>query len=152
MHISGNFTPFSSPLNMPYEHPSRSLEVQVRSGVMTDTEERRTLQEIEDAKRIRKVVEIFQADSDAIDAEHAAIEKLKKGLDDPEAMAFSERYYALEAEMNGMKRKADLFGNPSLLFEQQRKIQRQINTLFSERYDLISLNEGFSYRGCSTLV
>jgi hypothetical protein len=123
---------------MPYEHPSRNLEVQVRSGVMADTEERRTLREIDDAKRIREVIESFQVDSDAIDAEHAAMEKLKERLDDPEAMAFSERYYALEAEMNEMKRKVDMFGNPSLLFEQQRKLQRQINTLFSERYDLIS--------------
>jgi hypothetical protein len=38
--------------------------------------------------------------------------------------------------MNVMKR--NLFGKPSLLFELQRKLQRQINTLFSERYDLIS--------------
>jgi hypothetical protein len=105
---------------------------------MTDTEERRTLREIDDAKRIRNVVESFQADSDAIDAEHAAIEKLKTRLDDREAKAIDKRYYALETEMNGMKRKFDLFGNPSLLFEQQRKLQRHINTLFSERYDLTS--------------
>ena len=122
---------------MPYEHRSRNLEVQIQSGIMTDTEEERMLQEIDDAKRIRQVVESSQADSD-VEAEHAAIEKLKKKLDDPEAMAFSERYYALEAEVNMMKRKVDLFGNPSLLFEQQRKLQRQINSLFSERYDLIS--------------
>jgi len=123
---------------MPQEHPSRNLEVQVRSGVTTDTEERHTLREIDDAKRIRKVVESFQADSDAIDAEHAVIKKLYERLNDPEARAISGRCFALEVELNLMKRKVDLFGNPSLLFELQRKLQRQINTLFSEQYDLIS--------------
>jgi hypothetical protein len=60
--------------------------------------------------------------------------------------------------MDVMKGKGDLFGNPSLLFEKQRKLQRQINALFSERYDLISrlreddtryyamLNEGWYQR------
>lgn len=37
-----------------------------------------------------------------------------------------------------LSRKIDLFRNPSPLFEQQRKLQQQINALFSERYDLIS--------------
>jgi len=100
----------------------------------------RTLLEIDDAKRIRKVVEDFQVNSDAIDAKHAAIENLKEQLDDPEAKAIDERYHwhAPEAEMDVMKRKVDLFGNPLSLFQQQRKLQRQINTLFSEQYDLIS--------------
>ena len=112
--------------------------MQVRSGVMMGTEERRMLREIDDAKRIRKVVESFQADSGAIDAEGVAMEKLKKRLYDPEAKAIEERYNALEVEMNVMKGEVDLFGNPSLLFDRQRRLQRQINTLFSERYDLIS--------------
>ena len=105
-----------------------------------DTEEtrRRTLREIDDAKRIRKVVESFQADSDAIDAEYAAIENLKKQLDDPEATAIDKRYCALEAEMNVMKRNVDFFGNPTPLFDQQRELQRQFNMLFSERYDLFA--------------
>ena len=106
----------------------------MRSGVMTDTEERGALQEIEDAMRIREVVEGIKADSDAIDA---AVTKLKQPYD-PEVEAISERYYTLEAEMAVMKRKVVLFGNPSLLFEQQRKLQRQINTLFFERYVSIS--------------
>jgi len=110
----------------------------VQPGAMMETEERRTLQEIDDAKRIRKVSESFQADSDATDAEYAAIENFKKGLDDHEVKAISERYHALEAEMNVIQREVDLSGDPSPLFEQQRKLQRQINTLFSERYDLIS--------------
>jgi hypothetical protein len=111
----------------------------VRSGVMVDTEERHKLREIDDPKRILKVDESFQTNSDAIDTKHAFIlEDLKKRLDDPEANAVEERYYAPEAEMSVMERKVDLFGNPSLLFEQQRKLQRQINTLYSEQYDLIS--------------
>ena len=96
------------------------------------------LQKIGDRKHIPKVVERFQADSDAIDAEYAAIEKLQKRLVNLQIEAPSERYYSLEAKMDVMKREVDLFGNPSLLFEQQRKLQRQMNTLFSERYDLIS--------------
>jgi hypothetical protein len=110
----------------------------VQSGVMMDTEERRMLREIDDAKRIRNIVESFQADSGAVDAEGAAIEKLKKRLYDPEAKAIEERYNVFQVEMSVMKSEVDLFGNPSLLFNQQRKLQRQINMLFSERYDLIS--------------
>lgn len=122
----------------------RNLEVQARSGVMKDTEERRTLREIDDAKRIRKVVESFQAESDAIDADHAAIRKLNQPLGDreagaeAEARAIFERRLVLQAKMNVMKREVDLLGDLSLPFELQRKLQRLINTLFSERYDLIS--------------
>ena len=90
----------------------------------------------DDISNMALVNESFQADSDAIDAEHAA-EDLRKRLDDPKAKAVSEHYHGLEDEMNVTKGKADLFGNPSL-FELQRRLKRQINTLFSERYDLIS--------------
>jgi hypothetical protein len=41
------------------------------------------------------------------------------------------------SNITSFSRKVDLFRNPSPLFEQQRKLQQQINTLFSERYDLI---------------
>jgi hypothetical protein len=102
---------------------------------MVETEERRTLREIDDAGRIRNVVERFP---DAIDAGRAAIENLKERLDDPGAKAISERYDALEAKMKVMKIEDSFHGNPSLLFPQQRRVQRQINKLFSERYDLIS--------------
>jgi hypothetical protein len=42
------------------------------------------------------------------------------------------------SNITSLSRKNDLFRNPSPLFEQQRRLQQQINTLFSERYDLIS--------------
>ena len=107
---------------------------------MTRAEERRALQKIYDGKHIHKVVEpeSSRTDSDPIDEEHAAIEKLQKQLANLQVEAYSERYYTLEAKIDVMKREVDLFGNPSLLFEQQRKLQQRINTLFSERYDLIS--------------
>ncbi|KAF8506005.1 hypothetical protein F5888DRAFT_494561 [Russula emetica] len=115
---------------------------------MKDTEERRMLREIDDAKRIRKVVESFQAESDAIDADHAAIRKLNQPLGDreagaeAEARAIFERRLVLQAKMNVMKREVDLLGDLSLPFELQHKLQRLINTLFSERYDLISRLRG----------
>jgi hypothetical protein len=101
----------------------------VRSGVMRDTEERRTLREIDDTKRIREVAD--QALSDA------AIKAIGR-RHHPGANAISEGYYPPVAETIVKEEKVDLIENPSLLFDRQRELQRQINTLFSERYDLIS--------------
>jgi len=64
----------------------------VDAGSLKLADEKRALQEINQTKRIRRTVEGFQAESDAIDADRAAVEELKKQLDDPEAKAISERY------------------------------------------------------------
>jgi len=97
-------------------------------------DEKRALQEIQQTKRLRKTVENFKADSDAIDADRAAVEELKKQLDDPEAKAMSERYDAIKAELDEIKKEDDeLHADRSRLFDERSALQQQIDALFSER-------------------
>jgi len=112
----------------------RKLEKQVDSGSLKIAEEKRALQEISHTKRIRRTVEGFQAESDAIDAERATVEDLKKQLDDPEAKAVSERYDAIKSELDEIKKEEDeLYANRSQLFEERNSVQQQLDALFSER-------------------
>jgi len=112
----------------------RNLEKQVDSGTMKLADEKRALQEINQTKRMRKTVESFKADSDAIDADRAAVEELKKQLDDPEAKAISERYDAIKAELDEIKKEEDeLYANRSQLFEERTSLQQQVEALFAER-------------------
>ena len=104
------------------------------SGSLKLADEKRALQEINQTKRIRRTVEGFQAVSDVIDADRAAVEELKKQLDDPEAKAISERYDAIKAELDEIKKEEDeLYANRSQLFEERNALQHQIDALFMER-------------------
>jgi hypothetical protein len=97
-------------------------------------DEKRALQEIQQTKRIRKTVENFKADSDAIDMDRMAVEELKKQLDDPEAKAMSERYDAIKAELDEIKKEDDeLYADRSRLLDERSALQQQIDALFKER-------------------
>ena len=104
------------------------------SGTLKLADEKRALQEINQTKRMRKTVESFKANSDSIDADRAAVEELKKQLDDPEAKAISERYDAIKAELDEIKKEEDeLYANRSQLFEERTSLQQQLDALFAER-------------------
>jgi hypothetical protein len=106
----------------------------VDAGSLKLADEKRALQEINQTKRIRRTVEGFQAESDAIDADRATVEELKKQLDDPEAKAISERYDAIKAELDELKKEEDkLYTNRSQLFEERNTLQQQVDALFMER-------------------
>jgi hypothetical protein len=112
----------------------RNLDKQVDSGSLKLAEEKRALQEINQTKRIRKTVESFKANSDAIDADRAAVEELKKQLDDPEAKAISERYDTIKAQLDEIKKEEDeIYANRSQLIEERTSLQQQLDSLFSER-------------------
>jgi len=112
----------------------RNLEKQVDSGNLKLADEKRALQEITQTKRARRTVETFQAESDAIDADRAAVEELKKQLDDPEAKAVSERYETIKAELDEIKKEEDeLYANRSKLFDERTALQEQIDALLRER-------------------
>jgi hypothetical protein len=102
-------------------------------------DEKRALQEINQTKRLRRSVEGFKANSDAIDADRAAVEELKKKLDDPEAKAISERYDAIKAELDEIKKEEDeLYANRSQLFDERNSLQQQLDALFSERRESVT--------------
>jgi hypothetical protein len=106
----------------------------VDAGSLKLADEKRALQEINQTKRIRRTVEGFQAESDAIDADRAAVEELKKQLDDPESKAVSERYDNIKAELDEIKKEEDeLYANRSQLFEERNTLQQQVDALFLER-------------------
>ena len=104
------------------------------SGSLKLADEKRALQEISQTRRIRRTVETFQAESDAIDADRAAVEELKKQLDDPEAKATSERYDTIKAELDAIKKEEDeLYANRSKLYDERTALQEQIDALLRER-------------------
>ncbi len=89
---------------------------------------------------MRRAVEGFQAESDAIDADRAAVEGLKKQLDDPEAKAISERYDTIKAELDEIKKEEDeLYANRSKLFDERNALQEQIEALLRERRESSAL-------------
>ncbi|PFH52732.1 hypothetical protein AMATHDRAFT_139011 [Amanita thiersii Skay4041] len=112
----------------------KNLEKQVESGSMKLADEKRALQDINTSKRHRRTIETFQPDQDAIDADRRTIEDLRKQLDDPEAKAISERYEAITAELDQLKKERDeIYANRSKLFEERDGIQAEINKLFVAR-------------------
>ncbi|KIY49210.1 hypothetical protein FISHEDRAFT_65259 [Fistulina hepatica ATCC 64428] len=112
----------------------KNLDKQVESGTMRLVDEKRALQEISQSKRNRRIVEAFQADQDAIDADRKQIEELKTQLDDPAQKAISDRFDAIKAEMDALKKVEDeAYANRSKVFEERDGIQAQINALWSEK-------------------
>ncbi|KAI0320834.1 hypothetical protein OF83DRAFT_1052364 [Amylostereum chailletii] len=110
------------------------LDKQVESGSMKLADEKRALQELTQTKRARKTVESFQAESDAIDADRAVIEDLKKQLDDPEAKAASDRYDTIKAELDELKKESDdVYASRNKLFDERNALQSQADSLFNQK-------------------
>ncbi|KAJ7507818.1 hypothetical protein B0H11DRAFT_1793496 [Mycena galericulata] len=112
----------------------KHLERQVESGNMKLVDEKRALQEITVQKRNRRTVESFQSDQEAIEKDRSAVEELRKQLDDPVAKAASERFDAIRAELDEMKKEGDAaYESRSELFKERDNIQAELNTLYNEK-------------------
>ena len=97
-------------------------------------EEKRALQEISSLKRNRRLVEGFQTDQEAIDADRAKVDEIRKELDDPVSKAASERYDAIRAELDEIKKEGDeAYAGRSKLFEERDNIQNELNKLFNAK-------------------
>lgn len=97
-------------------------------------DEKRALQEISQARRVRKTVEGFQAVQDSIDGDKSAADELRQQLDDPESKAISDRYDKIKAELDELKKESDeAYAGRTKLFEERDDIQAQISALFSEK-------------------
>lgn len=115
----------------------KSLESRVESGTMKLAEEKRALQEISQCKRNRRLVETFEAEQKAIDADKAQVEELRKELDDPEFKALSDRYDTIKEELDQIKKEEDeLYANRNKLFAERDTLQEQVNTLWSNKREL----------------
>ncbi|KAF9568894.1 hypothetical protein CPC08DRAFT_702012 [Agrocybe pediades] len=112
----------------------KNLEKQIDSGNLKLADEKRALQEISSLKRNRRAVEGFQAEQDSIDADRKKVEELRKEREDPAAKAISDRYEALWAELNELKKEADeAYQGRAKLFEERDNIQAKLTTLFDEK-------------------
>lgn len=116
----------------------RNLEKQVESGTLKLAEEKRALQEINSAKRSRRLLENFQAEHEAVDKDKATIEQLRQQLDDPESKAVSDRFDAIKAELDELKKESDeAYAGRSKLFEERDNIQKELDVLFAEKRDSV---------------
>ncbi|KAM6495878.1 hypothetical protein JOM56_008584 [Amanita muscaria] len=112
----------------------RKLEQQVESGTMKLADEKRALQEISNSRRIRRLIESYQAEQQRIDEDRREVDELKKLLDDPELKAISDRFEAITAELNVLKAERDeVNANKSKLFDERDGIQSDLNALFNEK-------------------
>jgi len=97
-------------------------------------DEKRAIQDISAAKRQRRVIEGFQTQQDAIDAEKAKADELRKQLDDPELKAVSERYDAIRTELDALKKEGDeSYASRNVLFDERTELQNQVDELWVKK-------------------
>nr|VWO95496.1 Salicylate biosynthesis isochorismate synthase (EC (Isochorismate mutase) [Ganoderma boninense] len=128
---------------IPYKSVSevddRIRHKQVESGNLKLVDEKRALQEISQAKRSRRIVEGFQADQDAIEADRTKADEIRAQLDDPEAKAASERYDAIKAELDELKKEGDeAHASRSKLLDERTAIQGQLDELWTRKRESAS--------------
>ena len=99
---------------------------------MKVADEKRALAEISQLKRNRRTVESFQAEQDAIEADRAAVDELRKQLDDPESKAISEKYDAIQTELDEMKKQAEQSQESrNKLLDERTELQAQLDTFYN---------------------
>lgn len=99
---------------------------------------KRALQDISSSKKSRRIVEGFQANQENIEADRQKIKELQKELDDPVSKAVSERYDAIRAELDELKKESDAaYAGRSKLFEERDNIQSQLDALFDEKRESV---------------
>ncbi|KAH7115158.1 hypothetical protein B0J11DRAFT_553438 [Dendryphion nanum] len=102
------------------------LEKQVDTGTMKLVDEKKALTEISSLKKLRKNFSQFDAQQKGIDDLKTQIAEQKKLLDDPEQKALSEKYTALQTELDALKAEQDeAFKNVKGLREQTDKARAE---------------------------
>lgn len=97
-------------------------------------DEKRAIQEVSTSKKNRRLLEAVQTEQDSIDAEKAQIAELEKQRDDPVAQALSDRYTAIKAELDELKKDGDeAYADRSKLFQERDSTQDQLRALFNEK-------------------
>lgn len=83
------------------------LQKQVDSGTMKIVDEKKALADISQLNRQKKGFASFDEAQKGIDELKAQIAELRKGLDDPESKALSERYTQITTELDKIKAEQD---------------------------------------------
>ena len=85
----------------------QQLDKQVDAGTMKLVDEKRVLEDISSLRKQRKSFTQFDEAQRGIDHDKAQLNELRKGLDDPEAKALSERYTAVAKELDNLRAEQD---------------------------------------------
>lgn len=97
-------------------------------------DEKRALQEISQCKRLRRTVEGFQADQEAIEKDRAAADALHKQLNDPESIAVHDHANKVKAELDALKKESDeAYANRNKLFDERNALKAQVDVLFNQK-------------------
>lgn len=70
-------------------------------------DEKKALNEISALRKSRKLVESFATQQQAIDADKAKVDEVRKELDDPEQKAASSKFDELRKELDEINRRMD---------------------------------------------
>lgn len=103
------------------------LEKQVDSGTMKLVDEKKSLSEISSLRKQRKGFAGFEDGQKTIDDLKSQLATLKKGLDNPEARALSDRYNGFQKELDEIKKEQDgVFKNIKSLRDQRSQLYGQM--------------------------
>jgi uncharacterized coiled-coil DUF342 family protein len=90
-------------------------------------DEKKALQEITTLRRSRKTLETSGSAEDAIAADKAKIDELKKQLDDPESRKASDRFDELKKEMDGLRDEGNkAYEERGKLFDERNSLSAQM--------------------------
>ncbi|KAF1916368.1 hypothetical protein BDU57DRAFT_516442 [Ampelomyces quisqualis] len=113
------------------------LQKQVDGGMMKLVDEKKALSEITTLNKARKQFSGFESQQKDVDAIKAKIAEQKKLLDDPEQKALSEKYTALQTELDELKSEQDeAFKNLKALREETDKARAEQQAKFQARKEL----------------
>ncbi|KPV72426.1 uncharacterized protein RHOBADRAFT_18227, partial [Rhodotorula graminis WP1] len=116
------------------ENQIKTLERQVESGTMKLVDEKKALNEISALRKSRKLVESFATQQQAIDADKAKVDEVRKELDDPEQKAASSKFDELRKELDEINRRMDeVSKGRDGLFEERNAVSKQLDDLFGRK-------------------
>ncbi|KAI9883412.1 MAG: hypothetical protein M1823_004829 [Watsoniomyces obsoletus] len=108
------------------------LDKQVETGTMKLVDEKKALAEISSLRKQRKGFAQFDEAQKGIDDAKTQLAELRKGLDDPEAKALSERYTAITTELDEIKAEQDeAYKSINSLRDERTKLQAEQQEKYS---------------------
>ncbi|KAI9867643.1 MAG: hypothetical protein M1813_008443 [Trichoglossum hirsutum] len=108
------------------------LKKQVDAGTMKLVDEKKALADISSLHKQRKGFAGFEEAQKGIDEMRAQLKELRKGLDDPEAKALSERYTAIAKELDDIRAEQDeAHKNINSLRDERTKVQAEQQEKYS---------------------
>ncbi|KAK6331364.1 hypothetical protein TWF730_004446 [Orbilia blumenaviensis] len=111
----------------------KKLEGQVEGGNLKLVDERRTLDQISNLRKLKKNFAGFDEDQAAIDKLKTSLTEIRSQLDDPEAKALSDRFTEITKELDSIKAEQDgVFQNLNSLRDERTKLQKEQQEKFGE--------------------